>query len=249
MSDAKLATDAVSITKIGQALRTMPPSGTALADPVDVTSVRGGMTRAAPPASGSAFEDYFCCPSAFAPIEVDGPLSKDEGFFTFHGVTCYGRRAGVPPARFVHDRLPDGSAAVGWDGARLHLPFNLTDVVTNLREERYRQTAHNWLERVCATAAVRSLYYLLRPALTIGVRKHLQKVRLNDWEAITFPKWPIDVSVEAVMRSVLRLVLAHGVERVPFIWFWPDGARACAVMTHDVEGAAGEAFCEPSANS
>jgi hypothetical protein len=28
---------------------------------------------------------------------------------------------------------------------------------------------------------------------------------------------------------------AQGVDRVPFIWFWPKGAQACVTMTHDVE--------------
>jgi len=35
---------------------------------------------------------------------------------------------------------------------------------------------------------------------------------------------------------------AKGVQRVPFIWFWPEGARGCLVMTHDVETAAGRDF-------
>jgi len=29
------------------------------------------------------------------------------------------------------------------------------------------------------------------------------------------------------------------VEKIPFIWFWPDGAPAAAIVTHDVETAAG----------
>jgi hypothetical protein len=36
----------------------------------------------------------------------------------------------------------------------------------------------------------------------------------------------------------------HGIERIPFIWFWPDGLPACAIMTHDVEAPAGKSFCD-----
>ena len=36
---------------------------------------------------------------------------------------------------------------------------------------------------------------------------------------------------------------AKGVDRVPFIWFWPDGAQSCAAMTHDVETERGRDFC------
>ena len=37
---------------------------------------------------------------------------------------------------------------------------------------------------------------------------------------------------------------AQGQSRIPFIWFWPDGAPACAMMTHDIEGQAGLDFCD-----
>lgn len=30
---------------------------------------------------------------------------------------------------------------------------------------------------------------------------------------------------------------------MPFIWFWPDGAQGCAMMTHDVETTTGRDFC------
>jgi hypothetical protein len=33
------------------------------------------------------------------------------------------------------------------------------------------------------------------------------------------------------------------VERLPFIWFWPDGAPSSAIMTHDVETSAGRDRC------
>ena len=36
---------------------------------------------------------------------------------------------------------------------------------------------------------------------------------------------------------------AKGLDRMPFVWFWPDGARGCLLMTHDVESQAGYDFC------
>ncbi len=35
---------------------------------------------------------------------------------------------------------------------------------------------------------------------------------------------------------------AMRVQQVPFIWFWPSGARGCVVMTHDVETTVGIDF-------
>jgi len=34
-----------------------------------------------------------------------------------------------------------------------------------------------------------------------------------------------------------------GITRLPFIWFWPHGRKACAIVTHDVETAVGRDFC------
>jgi hypothetical protein len=42
---------------------------------------------------------------------------------------------------------------------------------------------------------------------------------------------------------MLLSLRAKGIDRVPFIWFWPDGARGCLTMTHDVETEAGRNFC------
>ena len=124
------------------------------------------------------------------------------------------------------------------------LPFDISEAVTNLRQERYRRKGHTWLERTTSSDASQRLYYLLRPLLAVGVRKHLQKLRLSGWKNIEFPQWPVDLSVENLMERVMfTLLKVHG-QPIPFIWFWPDGAAACAMMTHDVEGQEGIAFCD-----
>jgi len=54
----------------------------------------------------------------------------------------------------------------------------------------------------------------------------------------------VDRTVEQILERLLVLAMkARGLERVPFIWFWPEGANACAIMTHDVEERAGRDFC------
>jgi hypothetical protein len=46
------------------------------------------------------------------------------------------------------------------------------------------------------------------------------------------------------MRETMAMLLKRGgLHEVPFVWFWPDGARSCGLMTHDVEGQAGLDFC------
>jgi hypothetical protein len=54
----------------------------------------------------------------------------------------------------------------------------------------------------------------------------------------------VDGTVEQILQRLLALsMVGLGVNRVPFIWFWPHGATACAIMTHDVDELAGWSFC------
>jgi hypothetical protein len=92
---------------------------------------------------------------------------------------------------------------------------------------------------------VAKAYYFLRPLLSVGVRSRLQRFRLRDWDRLAFPHWPVDCSVDDLCSQLLLLALrSRKIERIPFIWFWPDGAASAATMTHDVEEQLGLDFCE-----
>jgi hypothetical protein len=192
----------------------------------------------------SAMLDYFRCPPDLAQVGIRSGLSPTEGFFKFGEATGFGRLAGGLPASFVGEGLTDASAGSAIEDGRPVLPFDLEEVVTNLREERYRLDGYNLLQKSTTSTAVQKLYYQVRPLLGIGVRKHLQKVRLSGWDKIAFPRWPVDRSVDMLMESAMKLALRGGQGSIPFIWFWPKGAQACAMMTHDVEGPAGIDFCD-----
>ena len=44
-------------------------------------------------------------------------------------------------------------------------------------------------------------------------------------------------------RLLLLCLRSQGIDRVPFVWFWPDGAPSCAIVTHDIETADGFDRC------
>lgn len=93
------------------------------------------------------------------------------------------------------------------------------------------------------SSLVRRVYYQLRPLFPVSIRKHLQKIALRGWKDIRFPAWPLDTSVDDLVAEGFRHLLRTGdLEAVPFIWFWPRGHRYAAMMTHDVETAAGRDF-------
>jgi hypothetical protein len=188
--------------------------------------------------------DRYLCPEPFVNIQQVGELSDDAGYFRFgQDTTCYGRstsgfRANRADAS-LYDVLPD----VTVHGTALGLPFDLTDVTNNLRLERYANQAgpgglSSW-ERV-----LKNIYYVFRPLMSIKLRSRVQRARLRGWRDLSFPRWPVDTTVEDVCeKSLLLSMEAKGVDRVPFIWFWPDGAQSCVAMTHDVETEKGRGFC------
>lgn len=125
-------------------------------------------------------------------------------------------------------------------GGAPRVPFDPDEVISNLRLERYLQ---NDLARE-RDSLVRNAYYLLRRLLPVGVRKHLQRYRLRDWETLAHPSWPVDASVDDLCVALLKDAMeASGEAQTPFIWFWPEGYRGCIMVTHDVETARGRDFC------
>jgi hypothetical protein len=128
---------------------------------------------------------------------------------------------------------------------RILLPFDVSEVVANLRLERYCRTDATVKSVIRNGRATEKLYYFLRPLLGVSVRKRLQRIRLRNWNKIPFPHWPVDFTVENLLEQTLALALKQsGTKEIPFIWFWPDGARAAVIMTHDIEAPSGLQFSE-----
>jgi peptidoglycan/xylan/chitin deacetylase (PgdA/CDA1 family) len=192
----------------------------------------------------AAFHDYTRCPDVFSSVILEQPFDSDEGFFRWESMVLFGRTRGVATAKQASEPLADVDRLVSVDARGLRLPFDPTAVANSLRSERYidnRLPGEH--EGLSIKAGVRKAYYAARPLLPVAVRKHLQRWALSDWRQLQFPRWPVDTTVDALMNAIFwRLLEVHGVEELPFIWFWPDGHTAGAMMTHDVETASGRDF-------
>jgi hypothetical protein len=173
-----------------------------------------------------AFLDYYRCPENLAHLTLTGEPSAQAAIF------------GSGPAAL------DALARVSLNGPVLQLPFDPGEVTESLRREHY---VSNWRGHQPRTGPRRSLwdaYYFLRPALPVSIRRHLQRFYLRDWTTRRFPSWPVDSTVDNLFERLLALVLkTNALDRIPFVWFWPDGAPACVMMTHDVEDRDGRDFC------
>lgn len=188
--------------------------------------------------------DYFRCPEELARLAAAEPLPPDPGYFRFGDAICYGRQAVGAGSERANGNLVDVSLGVMASDGQVVLPFDLGEVLDNLRNERYPE-AREAAQQISARGLDHTLYYFFRPLLGVSVRKHLQRLRWRGWEQIPFPHWPLDVTVESLMKRALAALLEHGaVRELPFVWFWPEGAPACVMMTHDVEGRDGAAFCD-----
>jgi len=192
-----------------------------------------------------ALLDRYRCPAEFIKTSLAAPLSGESRYFRCGGdVLCYGRSCMPTPASSADDRLPDLLDEVRTDQPDVQLPFDLTELVDNLTHERYAAKSPERRDGIAASPLLRKLYYIARPFLTVPLRVPIQRMYFRDWDRIAFPAWLVDVTVEKLLETVLRLCMkARGIDSVPFIWFWPDGASSASILTHDVETARGGRFC------
>lgn len=163
--------------------------------------------------------EFFRCPEWFADSEL--PLRVPDHL------------VGGLDALFAEDPV--------WPGFTEHWlsDFSAEELINHLRHERYAPN-----ETTVGALMIREAYYLIRPLLTVSSRRHLQRFFLRKWTAHKFPRWPVDRTVDLLREALLQqAMMVKGVDRVPFIWFWPDGHSSCALMTHDVETEAGLRFC------
>jgi len=183
--------------------------------------------------------ERFRCPESFLKLTLGHPLSEVEGFFRFGGTVCYGRSSAGGRRTRVAPALYDVGKDITLHDSEVRLPFDPTEIIENLRTERYPGTQDSW-----SRIRLRELYYSLRPIIPGAARKYIQKFQLNGWRDVRFPGWPVDRSVENICEQLLLLALqASGTDRIPFIWFWPSGVRGCVLMTHDVETEQGRDCC------
>lgn len=195
--------------------------------------------------ASQALTDHFRCPDGFGDFTISQELSAGSGYFRFGSdVICYGQCSSGVPATEVTDPLHDVLPYVDTNRSPVQLPFDPVQVLDNLRHERYLCDNARGRTARRTKRCLQKLYYLVRPLMSVDMRKHLQRLYLRDWEQIPFPHWPVDSTVESTLEQLLILSMnSRNQTSVPFIWFWPNGALSCTAVTHDVETAAGWDFC------
>jgi hypothetical protein len=88
-------------------------------------------------------------------------------------------------------------------------------------------------------SAMRAYYYVKR-LIPQGLRHRLNSVAIRARTPLEFPRWPCESALVEFRRAWLKHGLEiHGATDAWHIGFWPEGARCCIVLTHDVESPKG----------
>jgi hypothetical protein len=188
--------------------------------------------------------DYYRAPDCPLGQVSEPELSGDTGYFRFGPrVICYGQCQSGVAERIESAGIYDARKRLRIEGSHIHLPFSPTQAIENLRRERYVENLVPGRERMVTHEWVLKAYYSGRKLMPVSIRRHLQRAYFNDWRTRPFPAWPVDFTVDSLHEELLRLSMqAAGLRKLPFIWFWPDGAPSCLIMTHDVETSVGRDF-------
>src|SRR5437867_3580683 len=85
-----------------------------------------------------ALLDHYRCPESFATLAPMAQLSEGRGYFRCGpNSICFGRSSSGHRSERVTDVLYDALSDVVTDGTAVRLPFNPSEIVANLRYERY----------------------------------------------------------------------------------------------------------------
>jgi hypothetical protein len=188
--------------------------------------------------------DYYRVPETLLGQLKGASASGPSGFFRFGSkAICYGQCASGVSTKIENSGLYDAALNVRVHEREVDLPFDPVKVIENLRREKYVDDLVPGRERFVTREWILRAYYFFRTLLPVSVRRHLQRAYFSDWRSRPFPTWPVDFTVDTLHEELLRLsIRSTGLQRLPFIWFWPDGAPNCLIMTHDVETRAGRDF-------
>jgi hypothetical protein len=124
------------------------------------------------------------------------------------------------------------------DRGSVYLPFDPSELMSNLWSERYLSFGRAATARRARKAVVRC-YYAIRPLLPRRLQLRLRRAFANHQKVPDFPAWPIEHSLHDLYAMLLHLVTEVAAAPVPWVGPWPDGKTWAMVLTHDVETSRG----------
>lgn len=187
--------------------------------------------------SSQPLRDFYGVSLSTLDLRQDTNGCSREGFFRYGpNILCYGKSANGVARDFRQAGRFDACNAVTFTKTGTGLPFDFSELIENLRRERYVAALYRGRKGLRRGVHLRRGYYAVREALPQKIRQRIQRAYFKNWKEIPFPNWPVDFTADSLHQEFLKVVLkSQGLTKAPFIWFWPEGASACVILTHDVE--------------
>jgi peptidoglycan/xylan/chitin deacetylase (PgdA/CDA1 family) len=118
------------------------------------------------------------------------------------------------------------------DDGFVHVPFDVDQVFETYVSEQW--VASSGIRRL--SPAQLDLFYRVKRLVPRRMQLASRRLLIRRQGLPAFPVWPVDSSVESLMRLYLYcLIVANGGREQTFDWLWPDGATAAVTLSHDVE--------------
>jgi hypothetical protein len=132
---------------------------------------------------------YYRCPERHIRFDLAGQLFQENGYLRFgNDGLCYGQLCSETPSPIPDGKLYDVLSHAATENGITYLPFDVTQVVDNLRFELYSKNALH--DESLFSSMLHEIYYCMRPMLPDNVRC-LQKARFLNWKTQKFPRWPV----------------------------------------------------------
>src|SRR6266568_5332211 len=156
--------------------------------------------------------EYYRTPLDSPAVYPDRGPKNGAGFFRFGSeIVCYGECSRGVAADVQASVDFDASNATIVTDSEIRLPFNISDVIENLRKEHYVAQLNSGREKLIQHELVRNSYYFVRELLPVWIRRYLQRAYFKDWQDLPFPHWPVDFTADSLHEAFLRLTMrAHG---------------------------------------
>jgi len=131
---------------------------------------------------GEDLSAYYRVPVDLVGLSVSESRAGNSGFFRFGpAAICFGHcqtgRVAENASALLHDAWED----VRLEANEARFPFDPSEVIDNLRKERYAASVSLEQRGGLRRPLIRKAYYAVRELLPVSVRRYFQRAYFNGW--------------------------------------------------------------------
>src|SRR5260370_14095008 len=172
--------------------------------PLSMNDTQGETAKCDVPNFHRNFIEHTKCPPSFLEHVTCSPLSGTEGFFRFGDLQLYGRTSDGLVSPAPAEKSPRIDTQISRGNKTIELPFNPSEIIDNLRLEKYVGAAKAEIAYIANGEAIsRRVYYAPCPFFSVYFARIRSLIALRDCSDIRFPSCPVDPTARRFFRSFL----------------------------------------------